>query len=192
MRFSWLKARQTKYTAYVVAYLLVVLAVLSAANFLANRYNKSFDSTTNKRYSLSPQTEKVVKGLKQDARITYFDKTSQLTAARDLLDLYGKISPKLRVKTMHFFAARLRPLVLLIRRRVWPGPRPVAFNRWPKIFSSATSSTRTFALRGRSSALSRNTFSRNGATSSCTTSREATLPSCWTRSLTITVRARPM
>ncbi len=97
MRFSWLKARQTKYTAYVVAYLLVVLAVLSAANFLANRYNKSFDSTTNKRYSLSPQTEKVVKGLKQDARITYFDKTSQLTTARDLLDLYGKLSPKLNV-----------------------------------------------------------------------------------------------
>jgi ABC-type uncharacterized transport system involved in gliding motility auxiliary subunit len=97
MRFSWLKARQTKYTAFVLVYLLVVLAALAAANFLANRYNKSFDSTANKRYSLSPQTEKVVKGLKQDARITYFDKTSQLTPARDLLDLYGKISPKLNV-----------------------------------------------------------------------------------------------
>ena len=31
-------------------YLIIVLAVLVAANFLANRYNKSFDSTANKRF----------------------------------------------------------------------------------------------------------------------------------------------
>ena len=63
----------------MIAYLLVVLAVLTAVNWLANRHNKSFDSTANKRFSLSDQTEKVVKGLKQDAKITYFDKTSEFT-----------------------------------------------------------------------------------------------------------------
>ncbi len=97
MRFGWLKARQTKYTAYVVAYLVVILAVLTAANWLANRYDKSYDSTANKRFSLSPQTEKVVKGLKQDAKILYFDRTSQFGTARDLLDLYSVLSPKLSV-----------------------------------------------------------------------------------------------
>ena len=40
---------------------LVVVAVLAAVNFLANRYNKSYDSTSNKQFSLSDQTIKVVK-----------------------------------------------------------------------------------------------------------------------------------
>jgi hypothetical protein len=59
MKFGWLKARQTKYTAYLTVYLLVVLAVLVAINWLSNRHNKSYDSTTNKRFSLSDQTIKV-------------------------------------------------------------------------------------------------------------------------------------
>ena len=41
MTANWLKARQTKYTAYAGAYILVILAVLGAVNFLANRYDKS-------------------------------------------------------------------------------------------------------------------------------------------------------
>jgi len=98
MKFGWLKARQTKYTAYVTAYILVVLAVLTAANWLANRHNKSWDSTANKRFSLSDQTIKVVRGLKKDAKIIYFDKTSEFTRARDLLDRYDNLSPRLVVE----------------------------------------------------------------------------------------------
>jgi ABC-type uncharacterized transport system involved in gliding motility auxiliary subunit len=97
MKFDWLKARQTKYTAYATAYIMVVVAVLSAANWLANRHNKSFDATANKRYSLSDQTEKVVKGLKQDVVITYFDRTSNFDQARDLLERYGNLSTKLSI-----------------------------------------------------------------------------------------------
>ncbi|HVN04520.1 MAG TPA: hypothetical protein VMT86_08895, partial [Bryobacteraceae bacterium] len=65
MRSDWIKARQTKYTAYVTVYILVILGVLGVANFLANRYDKSYDSTANKQFSLSEQTEKAVKGLKK-------------------------------------------------------------------------------------------------------------------------------
>ena len=97
MRFGWLKARQTKYTAYLITYVVVVLAILTAVNWLANRHNKSYDSTANKRFSLSDQTIKVVKGLKQDAKILYFDKTSEFTRARDLLDRYNNLSTKLTV-----------------------------------------------------------------------------------------------
>jgi RNase H-fold protein (predicted Holliday junction resolvase) len=97
MKFGWIKARQTKYTAYLVAYLLVVLAILSAANWLANRHNKSYDSTATKRFSLSDQTEKVVKGLKAPAKISYYDQTSRFTAARDLLDRYDNLSTQLSV-----------------------------------------------------------------------------------------------
>jgi ABC-type uncharacterized transport system involved in gliding motility auxiliary subunit len=97
MRFGWIKARQTKYTAYLTAYLLVVLAILSAANWLANRHNKSYDSTATKRFSLSDQTVKVVKGLKAPAKISYYDRTSQFTSARDLLDRYDNLSTQLTV-----------------------------------------------------------------------------------------------
>ena len=66
MKTDWIKARQTKYGAYVTIYILVILAVLGAANFLANRYSKSYDSTANKQFSLSDQTIKAVKNLKKD------------------------------------------------------------------------------------------------------------------------------
>jgi len=94
---AWLKARQTQYTAYASVYILVVLAVLVAANFLANRYDKSFDSTANKQFSLSDQTIKVVKGLKTDVQFTYFGAQADFRGARDTLDRYASLSPKLHV-----------------------------------------------------------------------------------------------
>jgi ABC-type uncharacterized transport system involved in gliding motility auxiliary subunit len=97
MNVTWLKARQTKYSAYVVIYTAVIIAVLGAANYLADQHNKSFDSTKNKRYSLSDQTAKVAGNLKQDVTITYFDRATEFGHARDLLDRYDKLSPKLKV-----------------------------------------------------------------------------------------------
>ena len=97
MKTDWLKTRQTKYTGYITVYILIVLGVLGAANFLANRHNKAFDTTSNKRYSLSDQTEKVVKNLKQDVKVTLYDQTSRFAPARDLLDRYDNLSTKLTV-----------------------------------------------------------------------------------------------
>ncbi len=98
MRIDWLKTRQTKYTAYVTLYIAIVLASLTVVNYLADRHNKSYDATANKRYSLSEQTVKVVKGLDHDAKITYFAQTSRFTEARDLLDRYDNLSPRLTVE----------------------------------------------------------------------------------------------
>jgi len=78
-------------------YLLVVIAIVSVANVLANRYNKSYDSTSNKRYSLSDQTAKIVKGVSQPIDITYYDKTSGFQGAKDLLDRYATLSPKIHL-----------------------------------------------------------------------------------------------
>ena len=97
MSHEWLKARQTKFTAYATVYILVTIAVLAALNFLANRYTKSYDSTANKQFSLSDQTIKVVKGLKNDVNVYYFDESSRFPQARDLLDRYSALSPKLKV-----------------------------------------------------------------------------------------------
>jgi ABC-type uncharacterized transport system involved in gliding motility auxiliary subunit len=97
MAAKWFKSRQSKYTGYVAAYILVVVAVLAGVNFLANRYDKSYDSTSNKQFSLSDQTIKLVKGLKSDLRLTYFGETSGFPGARDLLDRYASLSTKLQV-----------------------------------------------------------------------------------------------
>ena len=98
MNAELLRARQTKYAAYAVVYIAVVLAILTIANILGSRYDKTFDATSNKRYSLSPQTVKIVKGLKQDATITYFDQGAKFREAKDQLDQYANISPKVHVE----------------------------------------------------------------------------------------------
>jgi ABC-type uncharacterized transport system involved in gliding motility auxiliary subunit len=98
MASQWIKARQTKYAAYAATYVLIVIAGVVVANLLADRYNKSYDSTANKRYSLSEQTAKIVKGLKQDAVITYFNRSTRFRDGKDLLEQYANLSPKVKVK----------------------------------------------------------------------------------------------
>src|ERR1700729_2788976 len=98
MSSGWTQTRQTKYAAYATVYILVILAVVVLANFFANRYNKSFDATANKRYTLSDQTKKVVGDLKQDVSVRYFDDADRMQAAKDLLDRYQNLSSKLHVQ----------------------------------------------------------------------------------------------
>src|SRR5215831_9348396 len=94
---NWMKSRTTQYGAYAAVYILVIVAVLGAINFLANRYDKSYDATANKQFSLSDQTINQVKKLPRDVTVYYFDETTRFPQARDLLDRYSSLSPKLHV-----------------------------------------------------------------------------------------------
>jgi gliding motility-associatede transport system auxiliary component len=98
MASQWLKARQTRYAAYAAVYILVVAVAVVVANVLANRYDKSWDFTKNKQFSLSEETAKIVKDLKQPATITYFNQSTQFRDGKDLLDEYADLSPKVHVK----------------------------------------------------------------------------------------------
>jgi len=98
MASQWIKARQTKYAVYAATYIAVVLAIIIVGNVLADRYNKTYDATSNKRYSLSDQTAKIVKGLKQDAIITYFNQSTRFRDGKDLLQEYANLSRKVQVK----------------------------------------------------------------------------------------------
>src|SRR5438105_9400150 len=98
LNLQLLKARQTRYVAYVTLYIAVVLAVITVANVLGDRYNKSYDSTSNKRYSLSEQTAKIVKGLKEPATIYYYDRPTGFKQAKDTLAQYANLSPKVHVE----------------------------------------------------------------------------------------------
>lgn len=97
MKSSLLKARQTKYFTYAFVYILIAIAIVIFANVLGDRYNKSYDTTSNKRYSLSDQTLKIIKGLKQDANLTYFQQSTRFSEAKDQLEMYANASPKVKV-----------------------------------------------------------------------------------------------
>ncbi len=98
MNLALLQARQTKYVAYATLYIAVVLAAFTAANVLANRYDKTYDTTANKRYSLSEQTAKIVKGVKEDVKLTYFEQGTRFERAKDQLQLYANLSPRVHVE----------------------------------------------------------------------------------------------
>jgi ABC-type uncharacterized transport system involved in gliding motility auxiliary subunit len=97
-----LGGRQARFGATATLYTVVVLAILVLVNWLGNRYNKTFDTTSNKRFTLSQETQKVAKGLKQDATITYFDKTSGFEQARGMLDRYKNLSPKIHIQYIDY------------------------------------------------------------------------------------------
>jgi ABC-type uncharacterized transport system involved in gliding motility auxiliary subunit len=93
-----MNSRQQKYSLYSTAYIVVIVAVLGIGNYLANKNNKTFDTTSNKRYSLSEQTVKIVKGLSKDVQVTYWDNQEGFTQAKDLLGQYMNLSSKLKVE----------------------------------------------------------------------------------------------
>src|SRR5580658_2679592 len=100
MNNEWVKARQTKFWAYTTVYVLIVVAVVGGLNFLANRYNKSLDTTSTKKFTLSDQTVKIAKNLQQPVTITYWDTPTKFQGAHDLLDRYKNLSPKIDVQYM--------------------------------------------------------------------------------------------
>jgi ABC-type uncharacterized transport system involved in gliding motility auxiliary subunit len=104
MKMAWLAKRQTKYGAYLTVYVLVVVAILAAANYLADRYNKTVDATSSKVFSLSDQTVKVVSNLDQDVKIYYFDSPDRFRDSRfgpspqDMLGRYDNLSHRVSVE----------------------------------------------------------------------------------------------
>ena len=55
--------RSSKYAANYVVSLILILAVVSGLNFVGQRHLKRFDVTGNSRFSLAPQTIKVIENL---------------------------------------------------------------------------------------------------------------------------------
>jgi ABC-type uncharacterized transport system involved in gliding motility auxiliary subunit len=98
MPASILKARQTKYAAYAATYIAVILAVVVVANILASRYQKTWDLTANKQYTLSNESRKIVGELKHHATITYFNQSTRFGQGKDLLSEYASLSPKVSIQ----------------------------------------------------------------------------------------------
>jgi ABC-type uncharacterized transport system involved in gliding motility auxiliary subunit len=109
-------SRQSKFASYTAIYGAVVVAILVIVNMLADRYNKSYDTTANKRYSLSEQTEKILKNLKGDVKAYYFDRPSRFETMRGLLDRYSNVSSKFQVEYVDLEKEPQKAIALGARR----------------------------------------------------------------------------
>ena len=90
--------RQARYGTLAGASVLVVLAILGAINYLAERHNKRWDLTAASQYSLSDQTKKVLQGLTKPVHATVFAKTEDFDRFRTRLDEYQYVTKQLQVE----------------------------------------------------------------------------------------------
>lgn len=93
--FSKRSAKLGTNTAVLIA---AVLAILVFVNYLGNRHHKTFDLTSEKLYTLSDQTRKIVGALKTDVDVYCFDKSSapHLRTIRDQIAEYENLSHHIR------------------------------------------------------------------------------------------------
>ncbi|HKQ85784.1 MAG TPA: Gldg family protein [Candidatus Acidoferrales bacterium] len=76
-----------------------ILAILVVANYLGYQYHKRFDLTTEKLFTLSDQTKKIVGGLKTDVNVARFAKSPD-TTYDELLPEYHSLSSHLKFQTV--------------------------------------------------------------------------------------------
>jgi ABC-type uncharacterized transport system involved in gliding motility auxiliary subunit len=66
--------RSTEAGTNAVVALVAMLAILGLINFLGVRYGQRLDLTENQQFTLAPQTQELVRSLKQPVRVLVFDK----------------------------------------------------------------------------------------------------------------------
>ncbi len=90
--------RQARLGTLAAASAVLVLGILVAINYLANRHNKRWDFTAARQFSLSDQTKKVLEGLKQPVSFRVFDQPGDFQRFRDRLDEYQYVSKQVSVE----------------------------------------------------------------------------------------------
>ena len=85
--------------ANFAVYTAVVIAIIVIVNvFVKRNYHKQWDLTPNKKFSLSPQTIKILKGLDKDVTIYDFERQGSGQSTRDLLNNYDAQTPRVTVR----------------------------------------------------------------------------------------------
>ncbi|MHB8618909.1 MAG: GldG family protein [Chloroflexota bacterium] len=93
------RGRGLKYGGNTMAMVVLFVGIVGAGNYFVNNHNQTYDVTQNHAHTLSPQTIKLLKNLKQPITVTAFFQTGQFNErqARDLLGLYRAQSSKVKV-----------------------------------------------------------------------------------------------
>jgi ABC-type uncharacterized transport system involved in gliding motility auxiliary subunit len=112
--------RQMRYGTNTLVLVVVVLAILGVVNYLVLRHSRRFDLTKGQRYSLSDQTRKVLAGLKEDVKVTYFARGRDLTRGQDRLKEFQGVTPKIQADFVDPVASPARAQAYDVR-----GPWPI-------------------------------------------------------------------
>lgn len=114
VRFESVRAfagrRSTRMGANSVLMTVLFLAILGILNFLGARHNVRMDLSETGKFTLAPQTLKVLNGLGRDVKITAFSQSGTPTEQEitDLLNSYSHISPRI---TYHLIDPDKNPAV---------------------------------------------------------------------------------
>jgi len=82
----------------LAVYTLVAVAILVMVNWFSNEHVKRWDLTKNQRFSLSPQTVKLLNGLPQDVTFYVFDQKERFQNEGDVLGQYSAASRRVNVR----------------------------------------------------------------------------------------------
>lgn len=95
-----LTGRSARYGANTAVMITVFLTIIVLLSFMSTRYKVRWDLTATKRYTLSPQTKKIIKSLKKDVEAIAFYRSDERTrqAMEDLLKELSHLSPKLNYR----------------------------------------------------------------------------------------------
>ncbi len=91
-----LTGRSVKYGANAAVMVAVFIGILSLTALMSIKYKLRWDLTATKRYTLSDQTQKILKSLKKDVEAIAFYRSDERTrqAMEDLLESYAAVSPR--------------------------------------------------------------------------------------------------
>lgn len=92
------KQRNTRYSAIAGVSVLVVLGILVAVNYLSFRRNVRWDLTSNKQYSLSDQSVKLLQGLASPVKFLVFEQETNFENFRTRLNEYAYHSRQVSVE----------------------------------------------------------------------------------------------
>jgi ABC-type uncharacterized transport system involved in gliding motility auxiliary subunit len=93
-----MKRRSFLYSSNLLLMIVLMLAIVVVVNILLSRYHQRFDFTEARIHSLSDQSIKVVKALKNDVNLKAFFREGNMARARmeDLLKIYAYQSPRVK------------------------------------------------------------------------------------------------
>lgn len=90
--------RQARLGTISLLSVVIVLGILAALNYISYREHKRWDLTAAGQFTLSPQTRKVLQGLKEPLKLTVFARESEFARFRERLPEYEYVSRQVKVE----------------------------------------------------------------------------------------------
>ena len=91
--------KRFKYGSYAFLMTVVVLSIFVVLSLILNKQNWKIDATSNRIYSISDQTKKVLTNIKQDINVyVFYIKGSEDIKVNEMLDRYKKLNPYIKVE----------------------------------------------------------------------------------------------